>query len=223
MAKKKVEEMTADEINDFLSEDTEDVTQLAMQKEELIKQRDEANSTLEGLKEQVSTLEKQIQEKADEYSATLEEANSKIEEATQKIAGAEATVAEAEAENKTLLDENQELHAKLHKTLVERVVDVKVALGKPGAENREEAVEAHMDRTDESLSDSLVDLLSELTDRTTNVAAIMASAKPLVKEGLANTNEKNSTLVDEVGNEQMMDNSITDYDAVKNLFTRKFN
>ena len=222
MAKKKAEEMTADEIRDFLSEDTEDPTQLAMQKEELIRQKDEADSTIAALKEQISTLEKTIQEKADECKATLDEANSKIDEDTQKIAEAEATVAEAEAENKTLLDENQELNAKLHKTLVERVVDVKVALGKPGTENREEAVETHMDRTDESLSDSLVDLLSELEDRTTNIAAIMASATPLAKEGLGNNSEKNSTLVDENGQEQAKNDNITEYDAVKNLFARKF-
>lgn len=80
-----------------------------------------------------------------------------------KIATLETKASELETEKQGLLDQQTEMSAKAHKDLVERVVDFKIALNKPGVENREEAISAHMERATESLKDSYNDLLNEIT------------------------------------------------------------
>jgi len=220
---KKPEDMTSEEVNDFLMEDSEDVTQLLMQKTELIKQRDEATSSLEEIKEQLATLETSLKEMEDSKNTEIAGLQDQIKECEANISTAKATVAEAEAENETLLQENQSLHAKLHKALVERVVDVKVALGKVKPENREDAVQTHTERNDDSLNDSLEDLLVELTDRSQNVAAILASANPIKKEGLASDQEPNSQLTDEEAIPTSSTDKISDVDVMKKLFAGRLN
>jgi hypothetical protein len=66
-------------------------------------------------------------------------------------------------ENKRLLDENTDLHARLHQILAEKVVDAKRQLNKPDVVgvDREEAVGAHVTRSKESLENTLNDLLAE--------------------------------------------------------------
>jgi hypothetical protein len=59
---------------------------------------------------------------------------------------------------KLLEEENARLKGALHMTLVERVVDTKIALGVEPAEGRESLVAEHAKRTASSLADSLRDL-----------------------------------------------------------------
>lgn len=72
-------------------------------------------------------------------------------------------VAEQEADDTTkklqsLEDENQKLKNALHRTLVERVVDAKIAAGIESVDNRVSAIEEHATRSAASLADSLRDL-----------------------------------------------------------------
>ena len=57
-----------------------------------------------------------------------------------------------------LEEENQKLRSALHRTLVERVVDAKIAAGVESHEVREELIEGHTSRSASSLADSLRDL-----------------------------------------------------------------
>lgn len=102
-----------------------------------------------------------IQEK-DTSISTLTGEKSDLEE---KVATLEANVSELETDKQALVDQNTEMAANAHKDLVERVVDFKIALNKPGIENRDDAISEHMERAKESLKDSYVDLLSELTKK----------------------------------------------------------
>jgi predicted flavoprotein YhiN len=58
----------------------------------------------------------------------------------------------------SLEEENQKLRSALHRTLVERVVDAKIAIGVESHEARESLVADHIKRTASSLADSLRDL-----------------------------------------------------------------
>jgi len=59
---------------------------------------------------------------------------------------------------KLLEEENARLKSALHMTLVERVVDTKIALGHESVDDREVLLVEHMSRTASSLADSLRDL-----------------------------------------------------------------
>ena len=125
------------------------------------------------LKEDLATKEAAITEKdalIAEKDTALQEKDNTISTLTGeksdlegKVATLEAKVSELETEKQTLVDQQTEMAANAHKDLVERVVDFKIALGKPGVENREEAISEHMERSTESLKDSYADLLAELT------------------------------------------------------------
>ena len=72
-------------------------------------------------------------------------------------------VSEQEADDsinklQALEEENQKLKSALHRTLVERVVDAKIAAGVESHEVREELIEEHAQRSASSLADSLRDL-----------------------------------------------------------------
>jgi hypothetical protein len=107
----------------------------------------------------------------------LEEANKRISELEGKVSEMQATitklvmekvklesrVSELESENNTLVSENARLVAEAHRALAEKVVDLKLSLRKSDVIGvaREEAIEAHVARTKESLTDTYNDLLAE--------------------------------------------------------------
>lgn len=76
----------------------------------------------------------------------------------------ETRVTALEANKQALVDENTNLSAQYHKDLVEKVVNLKAALGKPGVENEEEAIQLHSERAKESLEDSFKDLMGEVKE-----------------------------------------------------------
>ncbi|WP_067924135.1 hypothetical protein [Alicyclobacillus shizuokensis] len=118
---------------------------------------------------QASVTQTPVQES--ELKAQLTEAANKIATLESTIAnlvlekqGLESKVAEMEAEHNQLVQENADLHAELHKMLAEKVLDLKIALRKPDVVSldREEALKMHVERTKESLENTLQDLLAEM-------------------------------------------------------------
>jgi len=95
----------------------------------------------------------EVQEVTEEESLTAEE--SADEQTDEDQSGATALL---EEEIQSLKAENSKLKAALHMTLVERVVDTKVALGLAEAEQREALINEHASRTASSLADSLRDM-----------------------------------------------------------------
>jgi len=76
----------------------------------------------------------------------------------EKEVATESEDSEMLAKVKALEEENTKLKKALHNTLVERVVDAKIAVGVESVDNREKAIEEHASRTASSLADSLRDL-----------------------------------------------------------------
>ena len=162
---KQVREMEEDARAEFTLKETDDPVELKVQ---LTLLKEGATSTLEentSLKEQVKTLTSE-KETLETDKTALEEAkadsDNKVKDLEEQNKTLQTTVTDAEAENTTLSEENATLHAELHKNLAERVVDLKVALGKPGVKEKDKAIEAHIGRKAESLQDALADLLAEM-------------------------------------------------------------
>jgi hypothetical protein len=120
--------------------------------------QDPAGSTEPTVDEQLAAKDATIAEKDNQIS-TLTADKTSLEE---QIATLNAQVTELQAEKQTLITQAAEMTANAHKDLVERVVDLKITLGKPGVENKEEAVTEHMARAEQSLKDSYIDLIAEL-------------------------------------------------------------
>ena len=97
----------------------------------------------------------EVQEVTEEESLTAEESGD--EQSDEDHAG---KVALLEEEVQSLKAENSKLKAALHMTLVERVVDTKIALGLAEGEQREAMISEHASRTASSLADSLRDMAS---------------------------------------------------------------
>lgn len=158
---------TIEELKAEVIELTSNLEQVTTEKSGLEDQLNTANSTLETTKAELDT---KVAELADK-TAELETKTAEVEEATTAKATAEAevavltqTVEGLEAERTTLLETNTELSAENHKSLAERVVDIKGVLGK--IDKREEALDSHMGRSTESLKDTLADLLVETANLT---------------------------------------------------------
>src|SRR5690606_39092019 len=120
----------------------------------------------------------------------------------------QSSLVTAEAENNRLVKENATLIEAAHLSLAEKVVDLKLSLNKADVigTDREEAVQAHVSRTKESLEDSLKDLLSE------------SQKKPMPEAGSV----KNPGL--EHNEDENKDKSISINEAVSlmtNMFNRK--
>jgi hypothetical protein len=92
---------------------------------------------------------------------------------------------------KSLQEENARLKAALHKTLAERVVDTKIALGLESASDRDKLVEDHGTRTASSLADSLRDL-AKLPEKKSKSFEV-----PTMQSELAVAEEQNVVTVDE--------------------------
>jgi hypothetical protein len=97
----------------------------------------------------------ETEEETPEAEGSAEESNN---EPAEVVADLNARIAVLTAENEKLSDQNTRLRSALKKGLAERVVDMRIALGLSEAEQRDEIVEQHMQRTASSLADSLRDL-----------------------------------------------------------------
>lgn len=85
-----------------------------------------------------------------------------------------------------LEEENQKLRSALHRTLVERVVDAKIAAGVESHEVREELIEGHTSRSASSLADSLRDLAKMPTAKNARGNMLEMDSEIAVIEGEGN-------------------------------------
>lgn len=101
-------------------------------------------------------------EKSEEASSTETEEAKEAEEPKAELSDnkevAEQNADETQKKIQSLEEENKKLKEALHRTLAERVVDTKIALGIESAEDRDALIEDHMKRTATSLADSLRDM-----------------------------------------------------------------
>ena len=130
------------------------------------------------------------EQKADAQNPEKEEIKSD-DLTAQENEGAEQGDDESQKLIKSLQEENARLKAALHKTLAERVVDTKVALGLESASDRDKLVEDHAARTASSLADSLRDL-AKLPEKKTKAFEV-----PTMESELAVAEEQNVVTVDD--------------------------
>lgn len=155
---------TPEELQAWLSESTEDPIQLALQKEELTNQ----NKTL---KESIDAMTQTISDNEASKAADDEAHKSAIEAKDEEIAGInsnmeslKAKVVELENEINALTESNANLIAEAHQALAEKIVDMKISNGKASKESKEEQMSIYVARSNESLNDTLADLLAELAN-----------------------------------------------------------
>ena len=123
----------------------------------------EACEEINGSTEVTETAEEQDKEiVVDSVKAETSEENKEAEEAKTELTGEQAApeqdVDDSIKKIQALEEENNKLRSALHRTLVERVVDAKIAIGIENYDAREALVADHIKRTASSLADSLRDL-----------------------------------------------------------------
>lgn len=109
-----------------------------------------------------------VEETQDETATKLTEAEAKVafleEEVNQLKSQVENFTSQLQSkaeENTALVQANADLIARIHKSLAEKVVSMKVILGKVKESDVEQAIVEHVARTEESLNDALTDLVKE--------------------------------------------------------------
>ncbi len=169
-----VAEQLSNSLSSIASESTEEVIAPVEETKEQVDEtviEKEADSTQEISKDNSEKADEQVektvdseeaekpQEKPEDVQALPQEEakeedslNGEVEVTT------ESEDSEVLARVKALEEENAKLKKALHNTLVERVVDAKIAIGIESVDNREKAIEEHASRTASSLADSLRDL-----------------------------------------------------------------
>lgn len=175
-----------------LAEQKEANATLVSEKEELTVENQQLKTDLEETTAAKETAEKALSEKETELTTAQESLTTKETEvaelaATKETLEAEKAVLETslseEKEARTqAVEENANLSTEMHKMVAERVVDIRVSLGKES--NRDEAVQAFLTRSTESLNDSLADLLKE---------AATVSTKPATRQVQQVENPASST------------------------------
>lgn len=143
-AKEEVAEAAVEEQPAAAEEISNDNSEKADEQQEVAVDSEEAEKP----EEKPEDVQAEPQEKAEDENSL----NGEVEVAT------ESEDSEVLARVKALEEENIKLKKALHNTLVERVVDTKIAVGLESIDNREKAIEEHASRTAASLADSLRDL-----------------------------------------------------------------
>lgn len=142
---------------------------------------EEANAERETLKAQVETLEaekatlttekttletekSELEVSIQEKDAAIKEKETALESVTAEKAALEEKLQEEKTAREAALSENAELSTSIHKSLVERIVDLRMEKGKES--DRTEAFNRYVSRTTESLEDTLIDLQAEPAAKT---------------------------------------------------------
>lgn len=167
----RLEDMTEEQIQEFLEKTPEDLETAKLQ--------------IEAFRSKVKNLESEVEKKAEleTTNSTLSEKVETLQSEKEELEQSKTTI---EQEKDELQESNVELRSRLHQGLAQRVVDMKLALNKPGIEDRETAVQEHSERSSESLLDTLEDLQSELDNNET--ANAMAATK-LKNKGKATSDQ----------------------------------
>ena len=172
-----------------------------------------------GSEEVLDSKEEQV-DTVDSSDATTSEEIEKTEESKTDLTGtvkadeqaSEQDVDDTAKKLQSLEEENQKLKNALHRTLVERVVDAKIANGLESYETREELIADHSKRTASSLADSLRDLA------TMPVAKTKHASMPEINPEIAVENEENVIFSDK----QEEEIEETKVNTVEQLFVDAF-
>ncbi len=172
-----------------------------------------------GSEEVLDSKEEQV-DTVDSSDATTSEEIEKTEESETDLTGtvkadeqaSEQDVDDTAKKLQSLEEENQKLKNALHRTLVERVVDAKIANGLESYETREELIADHSKRTASSLADSLRDLA------TMPVAKTKHASMPEINPEIAVENEENVIFSDK----QEEEVEETKVNTVEQLFVDAF-
>jgi hypothetical protein len=149
-----------------------------------------------------------VAESLEKLNSDLSEAKTELTKAKSDLQEAQATLSnmviekskvdsqltESQNEVTRLTTENADLVAKAHKTLAEKVVDMKLALRKPDVVGvtPEEAVEEHIKRTEESLNDLVKDLQVEMKNTNGQVGTVTNPGAGGPDNNPANPDENNN-------------------------------
>lgn len=171
----KVEESTQEEtkVEENTAKTEENATNVEEKEEKEKELLTEANELIKKESEELAESLKQAEVNLSEAKKEVEEKDVTIADLTEKLSLAEKELEEAKAvlakttqdleEEKearaTVLEENARLCEESHKSLVNKVVELRVSLGKEAT--REESLELVGKRSKESLTHSLEDLLRE--------------------------------------------------------------
>lgn len=196
-----------------------ELSELKVEKETLVSEKEVLTAENEQLKTDVvditaakESAEQALAEKEAELATTQEtltekeavvvELTSTKEALESEKAELESSLTEEKEARTQAVEENATLAAAMHKSVAERVVDLRVSLGKESS--REEAIEAYVGRTTESLNDSLADLLKE---------SATTAAKPATRqvEHVEHPGATQSTVITE-------STSLSPEDVLANLF-----
>lgn len=138
-----------------------------------------ATDETENARVQAEALQHQITELQADATAKAEQ----IQALEGRLSTAEFNQAMYQSESQTMMQENALLHGLVHQSMAERVVDLKMALGKVTNADRNEEIQGHAARTHESLADSLTDLLKE------QASIQIVRTIEIKREGLGNPEE----------------------------------
>lgn len=155
------EEATSQETVDTPSEgDSQEV--IVSEEETVSEDKAEENSSDDSEEAEVHNVDSENAEKPEEASSEsddeVQEEVNQSNDLSAENAGIEHVTEELQGKVKLLEEENARLKGALHMTLVERVVDTKIALGYEQVEDREKLITDHVARTASSLADTLRDL-----------------------------------------------------------------
>ncbi|MDK2600720.1 hypothetical protein QO179_24810 [Bacillus stercoris] len=208
--------VTIEQIQEQVKELEKQKESLEQEKETLVKEKEELTGEVEQLKKDVEetttakeAVEKTLAETEAELASTkesLEEKESKVVELESTKESLEKALEEEKEAREEVVKENGRLSTEVHKMTAERVVDLRVSLGKES--NREEAIQTYVARTTESLNDSLADLLKEA--QSAPLQSTRQKAEQVANPGL-NTD----------GKEQVSEGKVqlSAEDVLKNLFS----
>lgn len=172
-----------------------------------VAEKEATEAELKTTKEALATKENELTTAQGEVTAKEEEVteltSAKESLEAEKVV-LEASLAEEKTAREEAVTENANLATQVHKATAERVVDLRISLGKES--NREEATAKFVGRSTESLNDSLADLLIEQAS---------APAQPVTRTVETVTNPASSNVE---GQTTKTVESISTEDALMGLF-----
>lgn len=194
-------------LQDELAATKESNETLVSEKEVLTAENEQLKTDVEEITSAKTTVETTLAAKEAELATTQENLTAKETEVAELTVANETLVSEKTALETSLTEEkearsqvvaeNTKLAAEMHKTVAERVVDLRVSLGKETS--REEAIETYVGRATESLHDTLVDLLkeAETAAKTTTTRQVQTVPNPAANTDGTEVKESKSTMTTE--------------------------
>ena len=120
-------------------------------------------------------------------------------------------------ENKELIDKNTELQKKIRESLIEKIVGLKIKMGRIDESKIEEEKDILMSRSEDSLNDSLADLMRENAENKETTREKQLVNNP----GLANNSENNVRESEDNSASETRKRTLSAEDIFSNLFKGK--